>query len=131
MNETNLECAHTKRKCELYTTCCSSYFVCAKCHDKVKFDNETIVDKKHRLDNISVTKLKCAECKTVQPISHKCISCDIDFLKNCCKKCVLFDEVDINVECADCKNKHIDKFRIFQQCKTCGSNNVLKTFITK
>jgi len=122
-------CEHYQKNCILLCGCCNrlndsskcnKQYGCHRCHNNIEFENN-IGKNRHQLDKTKV-KLICTKCKTEQDISNKCISCDVEFGKYFCEKCILHDFVDKDqYHCDLCnicrvgKSKHVH----CEKCKCC------------
>lgn len=89
-------CAHYQRFCEVKAPCCNTYYRCRKCHDEIVID--------HEMDTFKVTEIRCLYCKTEQPVSNQCITCEKQMAKYYCAICHLFenDETKSIFHCVEC-----------------------------
>ena len=86
-------CKHYRRKCELLSPCCNSYYTCRLCHDEIKYD--AVLDPKknpHRVNRHAVTRVKCLVCKLEQPSQQNCSGCGVVMGEYFCSICNFFDD---------------------------------------
>lgn len=87
------QCTHASSYCRIKGECCENLYMCCTCHD----ENE-----EHQIDRTKKNKVECKQCDTLQNVSNECICCGIQFADNFCKKCLIFNDNNI------------------QHCEVCG-----------
>lgn len=105
------DCTHyLERKCMILAECCSEYFSCRFCHDE-------FCD--HTIDRFAIKTIKCKQCNIIQPVSHECSRCLIQFDKNFCKECNLWSSKNI-FHCFECGFCRVGLRESYSHCKMCN-----------
>lgn len=112
-------CSHKNTKCEFISPCCGIKFKCSKCHDEY-FENNKIKSNIHCIDTTKIDSIVCEICETIQPISNKCIVCDIAFSKYYCNICKVFGDSEDNFHCNKCGFCIVGNIKKFVHCDKCG-----------
>ena len=123
------KCPHKNTKCEFISPCCGMKFKCSKCHN-MHFECHKIKNNIHCIDMTKINNIVCDICETIQPISNKCITCNITFSTYYCDVCKVFGDTKNNFHCDKCKfcvvgNKN--DFAHCDKCECCIEKRIIKT----
>jgi RING finger/CHY zinc finger protein 1 len=109
-----INCGHYTRGCQFVSPCCLNIVRCRFCHD------DTYVD--HQINRFEICEIVCNNCSLKQPISNKCIGCEIQFGEYYCEICRLYicDKKTDIFHCAKCKICRIGNKDTIHHCDICG-----------
>jgi RING finger/CHY zinc finger protein 1 len=114
-------CPHYKRKAMLLAPCCTEWFPCRFCHDKVKNDDEKDVKKAHSMDRKAVKRVRCRLCSLEQDAHQVCEGCGIVMGAYWCAVCVLLDDEDKGqYHCDKCGICRVGGASEHTHCDKCG-----------
>lgn len=112
----SLSCEHYEhKKCSrLFFECCQVYDPCHWCH----------YSRGCRLRPAQVQSIACNLCNTRQPVSDRCVACNVVFGRIHCGVCSLWTEVDVFHcdGCGMCRVGLRDDTYHCPQCDCCWSN---------
>lgn len=109
-----INCGHYTRGCQFVSPCCKKIIRCRICHDDNYLD--------HKINRHDINKIICNNCSTIQPVSNKCINCNIIFGEYFCEVCRLYicnKEYDI-FHCDKCNICRIGNINTVIHCDQCG-----------
>ena len=114
------QCPHYFRNCKFISPCCNKIYTCRFCHN----ENEP----SHEINRFDVKEIVCAKCNAQQPVSNKCVSCEIEFARYFCKICNFFDDrIERNYfhcdKCGFCRVGNDGKYIHCDTCNTCVVDN--------
>ena len=114
------QCPHYIRNCKIVSPCCNKIYTCRFCHN----ENEP----SHEINRFDVKEIVCAKCNAQQPVSNKCVSCEIEFARYFCKICNFFDDrIERNYfhcdKCGFCRVGNDGKYIHCDTCNTCVVDN--------
>ncbi|CDJ59424.1 zinc finger (CHY type) protein, putative [Eimeria maxima] len=94
-----LGCSHYRRKCKIVAPCCE-------------------------IDRHAVEEVICAACDTRQPVSNKCMQCQVTFGAYFCPICKFWDDLGEKKKvyhCGDCGICRLGGRENYFHCQTCDS----------
>ncbi|CAN8073230.1 unnamed protein product [Agarophyton chilense] len=95
-------CEHYPRNCKLRAACCGLWVVCRLCHDH---------NMDHEMVRFHTTQVRCMLCDREQPVSNKCVQCNVHFARYFCAICKFYDDTpDKDIyHCHKCKICRVGK----------------------
>ena len=75
-----MSCSHYNRNYKIKCNVCDKFVPCRYCHPEL--------DRKH------IASIQCTSCKSEQPFSHNCNSCDLSFGTYMCNICGIISNTD-------------------------------------
>ena len=115
-----INCSHYQRGCDLYASCCDSFWPCRLCHDQF-YEHTT---HQHTLNRFEVSSVRCRDCHHVQKPQQNCEACGKLFGHYFCDICNLFDndttkEITHCDKCGFCVMGRKEQLRHCDTCKMC------------
>lgn len=112
----DLGCIHYKRNVKMQCNTCQRWYTCRLCHDEIE---------DHTLPRRETKHMLCMLCKSPQPVSQFCKSCDVAAACYYCSVCKLWNN-DPNksiYHCDDCGICRLGEGlgKDFFHCKTCAA----------
>lgn len=105
-------CGHVVKSCyKMFYSCCNIYDPCLTCHKVRGFCKKKSI----------ATKITCSKCDVEQEPSTQCISCHIEFAKNYCGICQIWNNNEMSHcdKCNSCKPHKKEDLYHCDKCQTC------------
>ena len=121
--EEQLGCEHYNRGCKLICPTCNKDYWCRHCHNAENYDNVLDPKKAHKLEREKVNEIICGKCNQKQPVSNKCINCELQFGNYYCEICRFYDNTDKGQfhcdGCGICRQGGKENFFHCDKCVAC------------
>jgi len=121
--ESQYECSHYLRKCDIQAPCCKIWSHCRHCHNEKYKGPKGPGCLVETMDRRALNKIRCLDCQTEQEPSPSCTNCKISFARYYCDICKFWDDKpDKEIfHCEKCGICRTGTTSIVTHCDTCGA----------